>query len=105
MNQVTGKRPPGETYAPSTIAHCETVLRSLDARGGNGLRGCGNAQANAAFTVRRLTLYLPASARPDKPSRAWRRIAANRSIFDKGGIGTAFPRTSRCSHRRRWRRN
>ncbi|WP_243750075.1 tyrosine-type recombinase/integrase [Nocardia ignorata] len=28
-NPVTGKRPPGRTYAPTTIAHCETVLRSF----------------------------------------------------------------------------
>jgi site-specific recombinase XerD len=29
VNLVTGKRPPGRTYAPSTIAHSETVLRSF----------------------------------------------------------------------------
>jgi site-specific recombinase XerD len=28
-NGVTGKRPLGEKYAPSTVAHCETVLRSF----------------------------------------------------------------------------
>ena len=28
-NPVTGKRPPGRNYAASTIAHCETVLRSF----------------------------------------------------------------------------
>ena len=28
-NPVTGKPPPGPMYAPSTVAHCETVLRSF----------------------------------------------------------------------------
>ena len=28
-NAVTGKAPPGAKYAPSTVAHCETVLRSF----------------------------------------------------------------------------
>ena len=28
-NPVTGKRPPGRNYAASTVAHCETVLRSF----------------------------------------------------------------------------
>jgi hypothetical protein len=62
---------------------------SFDARGGIGLRGCGHADAKAARTVRRPTLYLRAISRADMPSRESRRIAANRSTFDIGGIGKA----------------
>lgn len=29
VNLVTGKRPPSREYAPSTVRHCETVLRSF----------------------------------------------------------------------------
>lgn len=29
VNPITGKRPLGQRYAPSTIAHCETVLRGF----------------------------------------------------------------------------
>ena len=28
-NPVTGKPPPGRSYAPATVAHCETVLRGF----------------------------------------------------------------------------
>jgi hypothetical protein len=59
---------------------------SFEARGGIGLRGCGHADCKAARTVRRLTWYLLAIARTDMPAHESRRIAANRSTFDIGGI-------------------
>jgi hypothetical protein len=60
---------------------------SFEGRGGIGLRGAGHAELSAERTVRRLTWYLRASARTDRPARESRRIAANRSTFDIGGIG------------------
>ena len=83
VNPVTGKRPPGVTYAPSTIAHCETVLRGfyayhLDA--GTGplvnpfpLARVGRAHAHHnpmdTFERRRVGLY-----RPRQPRRIPRQI-------------------------------
>jgi site-specific recombinase XerC len=83
VNPVTGKRPPGVTYARSTIAHCETVLRGfyayhLDA--GTGplinpfpLARAGRAHAHhnpmEAFERQRVGLY-----RPRQPKRIPRQI-------------------------------
>ena len=59
---------------------------SFEDPGGIGLRGAGHAELSAERTVRRLTCYLQASARTDRPARESRRIAANRSTFDIGGL-------------------
>jgi site-specific recombinase XerC len=83
VNPVTGKRPPGMTYAPATIAHCETVLRGfyayhLDA--GTGplvnpfpLARAGRVHAHHnpmdTFERRRVGLY-----RPRQPKRIPRQI-------------------------------
>jgi hypothetical protein len=57
---------------------------SLDGLGGSFFRGSGQADDSALRTVRRPTPYLRASARPDIPARASRRIAAYSSTFDDG---------------------
>jgi site-specific recombinase XerD len=73
VNPVTGKRPPGDNYAPSTIAHCETVLRGFYAyhlEAGTGpltnpfpLGRTGRAHAHHnpmdPFKPRRAGLYRP----------------------------------------------
>ncbi|GAA3847313.1 site-specific integrase [Sphaerisporangium flaviroseum] len=83
VNAVTGKRPPGEKYAPSTIAHCETVLRSfydfhLDAGTGPLVNPFPLARAKRAhahhnpmdrFGPQRAGLY-----RPRQPKRIPRHI-------------------------------
>ncbi|MGH3806380.1 MAG: tyrosine-type recombinase/integrase [Pseudonocardiaceae bacterium] len=83
VNPVTGKRPPGRTYAPSTIAHCETVLRGFYAyhlEAGTGplvnpfpLARAGRAHAHHSpmdpFERQRVGLY-----RPRQPKRMPRQI-------------------------------
>jgi site-specific recombinase XerD len=83
VNPVTGRRPPGEKYAPSTIAHCETVLRSfygfhLDAGTGPLVNPFPLARAKRAhahhnpmdrFEPQRVGLY-----RPRQPKRIPRQI-------------------------------
>ncbi|MFD3596767.1 tyrosine-type recombinase/integrase [Nocardia sp. NPDC058640] len=83
-NPVTGKRPPGRVYAPSTIAHCETVLRSfyafhLEAGTGPLVNPFPLARARRAhahhnpmdrFEPQRSGLY-----RPRQPKRIPRQIA------------------------------
>lgn len=83
LNAVTGKRPPSERYAPSTIAHCETVLRSfyafhLDAGTGPLVNPFPLARAKRAhahhnpmdrFEPQRAGLY-----RPRQPKRIPRQI-------------------------------
>ncbi|GAA2350157.1 site-specific integrase [Dactylosporangium salmoneum] len=83
VNAVTGKRLPGEKYAPSTIAHCETVLRSfydfhLDAGTGPLINPFPLARARRAhsnhnpmdrFEPQRVGLY-----RPRQPKRLPRQI-------------------------------
>jgi len=83
VNPVTGKRPPGRNYAPSTIAHCETVLRGFYAfhlEAGTGplvnpfpLARAGRAHAHHnpmdPFERRRVGLY-----RPGQPRRIPRQI-------------------------------
>lgn len=83
VNPVTGKRPPGGTYASSTIAHCETVLRSFYAyhlEAGTGplvnpfpLARAGRAHAHHnpmdRFERHRAGLY-----RPRQPKRIPRQI-------------------------------
>lgn len=56
----------------------------------------------AALIVRRPTRHSSSIARPDIPAAAWRRIAANSSIFDIRGIGRHPSRISRCFHRQAW---
>lgn len=82
-NPVTGKRPPGRNYAPSTVAHCETVLRSFYAyhlEAGTGplvnpfpLARAGRAHAHHnpmdPFERQRVGLY-----RPRQPKRIPRQI-------------------------------
>lgn len=82
-NPVTGKRPLGRNYAPSTIAHCETVLRGFYAyhlEAGTGplvnpfpLARAGRAHAHHnpmdPFQRRRVGLY-----RPGQPKRIPRQI-------------------------------
>jgi site-specific recombinase XerD len=83
VNPVTGKRPPGRNYAPSTIAHCETVLRGFYAyhlEAGTGplvnpfpLARAGRAHAHHnpmdPFERQRVGLY-----RPRQPKRILRQI-------------------------------
>lgn len=83
VNPVTGKRPPGRNYAPSTIAHCETVLRGFYAyhlEAGTGpvvnpfpLARAGRAHAHHnpmdRFEGQRVGLY-----RPRQPKRLPRQI-------------------------------
>jgi len=83
VNPVTGKRPPGRTYAPSTIAHCETVLRGFygyHLEAGTGplvnpfpLARAGRAHAHHnpmdPFERQRVGLY-----RPRQPKRILRHI-------------------------------
>ncbi len=83
VNPITGKRPPGQKYAPSTIAHCETVLRSFYAfhlEAGTGplvnpfpLARAGRAHAHHnpmdPFEPQRTGLY-----RPRQPKRIPRQI-------------------------------
>jgi hypothetical protein len=83
VNPVTGKRPPGRNYAPSTVAHCETVLRSFYAyhlEAGTGplvnpfpLARAGRAHAHHnpmdPFERQRVGLY-----RPRLPKRIPRQI-------------------------------
>ncbi|WP_203684294.1 hypothetical protein [Actinoplanes siamensis] len=83
VNAVTGKRPAGDKYAPSTIAHCETVLRSfygfhLDAGTGPLVNPFPLARAKRAhahhnpmdqFEPQRAGLY-----RPRQPKRIPRQI-------------------------------
>jgi site-specific recombinase XerD len=83
VNAVTGKRPPGGNYAPSTIAHCETVLRSfygfhLEAGTGPLVNPFPLARAKRAyahhnpmdrFEPQRVGLY-----RPRQPKRIPRQI-------------------------------
>lgn len=83
VNPVTGKRPPGRTYAPSTVAHCETVLRgfySYHLEAGTGplvnpfpLARAGRAHAHHnpmdPFERQRVGLY-----RPRQPKRMPRQI-------------------------------
>jgi site-specific recombinase XerD len=83
VNPVTGKRPPGRNYAPSTIAHCETVLRGFYAyhlEAGSGplvnpfpLARAGRAHAHHnpmdPFQRQRVGLY-----RPRQPQRIPRQI-------------------------------
>lgn len=83
VNPVTGKRPPGRNYAPSTIAHCETVLRGFYAyhvEAGTGplvnpfpLARAGRAQGHHnpmdPFERQRVGLY-----RPRQPQRIPRQI-------------------------------
>jgi integrase len=83
VNPVTGKRPPGRNYAPSTVAHCETVLRSSYAyhlEAGTGLlvnpfplgrAGRAHAHHNPMdpFQRQRVGLY-----RPRQPQRIPRQI-------------------------------
>ena len=82
-NPVTGKRPPGTTYAPTTIAHCETVLRSFygfHMEAGTGplinpfpLARAGRTHAHHnpmdQFERKRVGLY-----RPHQPKRTPRQI-------------------------------
>jgi site-specific recombinase XerC len=82
-NPVTGKSSPGSSYAPSTIAHCETVLRSfyayhLDAGTGPLMNPFPLARARRAhahhnpmerFERQRVGLY-----RPRQPQRIPRQI-------------------------------
>jgi integrase len=82
-NPVTGKRPPGRNYAPSTVAHCETVLRGFYAyhlEAGTGplvnpfpLARAGRAHAHHnpmdPFERQRVGLY-----RPRQPKRIPRQI-------------------------------
>lgn len=82
-NPVTGKRSPGGNYAPSTVAHCETVLRGFYAfhlEAGTGplvnpfpLARAGRAHAHHnpmdRFAPQRSGLY-----RPRQPKRIPRQI-------------------------------
>ena len=77
VNPVTGKRPLGGTYAPTTIVHCETVLRGFYAyhlEAGTGplvnpfpLTRAGRAHAHhnpmEKFETHRVGLYRPRQAK------------------------------------------
>lgn len=70
-------------------------------RGGSCLRGSGQTDSMAAFTVRKPTPYLRCKARFDIPARASRRIAGYRSTLDFGGISAPSPRRALpASHRK-----